>query len=166
MAEFTKEQRDILIKTAEYMVKRENTSEYSENIRKVAEIALEALNGMGQEPVGYFRLAEDGVSYYLSSPYQQKDGTAPLYAAPQLPQPAVTELEQFAEFMAAESIKYGDYPDGWQCKASNAAYEYAQSCRAAMLQGAEPVHDVDNTNRQFESLGCAEDTSRRFKCTG
>lgn len=38
--------------------------------------------------------------------------------------------------------------------------------RAAMLQGSEPVHDVDNTNRQFESLGCAEDTSRRFKCTG
>lgn len=37
MAELTKEQRDILIKTAEYMVKRENTSEYSENIRKVAE---------------------------------------------------------------------------------------------------------------------------------
>lgn len=37
---------------------------------------------------------------------------------------------------------------------------------AAMLQGAEPVHDVDNTNRQFESLGCAEDTARRFKCTG
>ncbi|KZQ07611.1 hypothetical protein [Enterobacter roggenkampii] len=40
------------------------------------------------------------------------------------------------------------------------------ACRAAMLQGSEPVHDVDNTNRQFESLGCAEDTSRRFKCTG
>lgn len=43
MTKFTKEQRDILIKTAEYMVKRENTSEYSENIRKVAEIALAAL---------------------------------------------------------------------------------------------------------------------------
>lgn len=50
MAEFTKEQRDILIKTAEYMVKRENTSEYSENIRKVAEIALAALMA---EPAGW-----------------------------------------------------------------------------------------------------------------
>lgn len=48
-------------------------------------------------------------------------------------------LEQFAEFMAAESIKSGDYPDGWQSKASNAAHEYAQNIRAAMLQGAEPV---------------------------
>lgn len=57
MAEFTKEQRDILIKTAEYMVKRENTSEYSENIRKVAEYS---------EPM-------------------------PLYAAPQLPHPAVVD---------------------------------------------------------------------------
>ncbi|MDH0062560.1 DUF551 domain-containing protein [Leclercia adecarboxylata] len=56
------------------------------------------------------------------------------------PAPVVPDaLYQFAEFMAAESIKSGDYPDGWQCKASNAAHEYAQSCRAAMLQGAEPV---------------------------
>ncbi|EPT8939189.1 hypothetical protein ACVS9W_002730 [Cronobacter dublinensis] len=43
-------------------------------------------------------------------------------------------LEQFAEFMAAESIKAGDYPDGWKCKAANAAHEYAQACRAAMLE--------------------------------
>lgn len=40
-------------------------------------------------------------------------------------------LEQFAEFMTAESIKAGDYPDGWQCKAANAAHDYAQDCRAA-----------------------------------
>ncbi|WP_105634296.1 hypothetical protein [Cronobacter dublinensis] len=55
-----------------------------------------------------------------------------LYAEP--PAPVVIDaLAQFAEFMAAESIKVGDYPDGWQCKAANAAHEYAQSCRAATL---------------------------------
>ncbi|EOC1307571.1 DUF551 domain-containing protein [Cronobacter dublinensis] len=58
------------------------------------------------------------------------------------PVPVVPDaLEQFAEFMAAESIKSGDYPDGWQCKAANAAHEYAQSCRAAMLTvpGKQPL---------------------------
>ena len=48
------------------------------------------------------------------------------------PAPVVPDaLEQFAEFMAAESIKAGDYPDGWQCKAANAAHDYAQAGRAA-----------------------------------
>ncbi|WP_336293578.1 hypothetical protein [Cronobacter dublinensis] len=51
-------------------------------------------------------------------------------AAPVVPD----ALKQFAEFMAAESIKAGDYPDGWRCKAANAAHEYAQACRAAMLE--------------------------------
>ncbi|MGE2080908.1 hypothetical protein [Enterobacter asburiae] len=59
------------------------------------------------------------------------------YSAPPAPVSVPYLLEQFAEFMAAESIKSGDYPDGWQCKASNAAHEYAQNIRAAMLQGAE-----------------------------
>ncbi|EOV8837752.1 hypothetical protein ACNY9Y_003092 [Cronobacter dublinensis] len=50
------------------------------------------------------------------------------------PVPVVPDaLEQFAEFMAAESIKAGDYPDGWKCKAANAALEYVQACRATML---------------------------------
>lgn len=91
MAEFTKEQRDILIKTAEYMVKRENSSEYSENIRKVAEIALAALT---DEPVAY--LVCDGRLYqdraFLSSSTAQisvkdrNDGAEikPLYRLPLL----------------------------------------------------------------------------------
>ncbi|WP_230373258.1 hypothetical protein [Enterobacter hormaechei] len=69
-------------------------------------------------------------------------GLIPVYTAPPAtPAPVSVPdlLEQFAEFMAAESIKSGDYPDGWQSKASNAAHEYAQNIRAAMLQGAEPV---------------------------
>lgn len=53
-----------------------------------------------------------------------------LYAAPQVTSDA---LIQFAEFMAAEAIKSGDYPDGWQCQASNAAHDYAQDFRATML---------------------------------
>ncbi|WP_326930130.1 hypothetical protein [Citrobacter freundii] len=66
----------------------------------------------------------------------------PLYTAPPAPVSVPDLLEQFAEFMAAESIKSGDYPDGWQSKASNAAHEYAQNIRAAMLQ-AEHVSNSD-----------------------
>src|SRR5690606_14868493 len=104
MAEFTKEQRDILIKTADYMVKRENTSEYSENIRKVAEIALAALTaGMEQEPVAYIAKYESGTIHGVCD----RDDTVniewlkrgmsvtPLYAAPQLPQPAVAITQHF-----------------------------------------------------------------------
>ncbi|XIY48372.1 hypothetical protein AB2G37_20710 [Escherichia coli] len=63
----------------------------------------------------------------------------PLYTAPPALVSVPDLLEQFAEFMAAESIKSGDYPDGWQSKASNAAHEYAQNIRAAMLQGADGI---------------------------
>ncbi|EGT5187256.1 hypothetical protein C3D70_21310 [Cronobacter sakazakii] len=62
--------------------------------------------------------------------------TAPLYTSP--PAPVVPDaLEQFAEFMTSESIKEGNYPNGWQCKAANAAHDYAQACRAAMLNGGK-----------------------------
>ncbi|WP_242514490.1 hypothetical protein [Enterobacter cloacae] len=61
----------------------------------------------------------------------------PLYAEPPVAVSVPDYLEQFAEFMAAESIKSGNYPDGWQCKASNAAHEYAQNVLAAMPQGAD-----------------------------
>ncbi len=49
----------------------------------------------------------------------------------------LTELENFALYMADESVKAGNYPDGWQCKASNAAQEYAEACRATILRNIE-----------------------------
>lgn len=101
------------------------------------ELALQLLASMEQAPVYLRPFGDDGETFVACDGNDERAIT--LYAAPQLPQPTMTELEQFAEFMAAESIKSGDYPDGWQCKASNAAHEYAQTCRAAMLHGAEPV---------------------------
>lgn len=69
------------------------------------------------------------------------------------PAPIVTDaLELFAEFMEAESIKAGDYPEGWRCKAANAAYDYVRACIAETLNGAEPVAETDTTSQQFESL--------------
>lgn len=72
---FTEEQKAILIKTAEYMVKRENTSEYSENIRKIAEVALSVLNA---EPVAFYANG----AYYNTARAAFKDGAeevTPLY---------------------------------------------------------------------------------------
>lgn len=52
-AQLSQEQREIILKTANHMINRENTSEYSENFRAVAELALRALAGMSSEPVGW-----------------------------------------------------------------------------------------------------------------
>lgn len=137
----------------QYLSEVISNREFAESVPPeiVIVMARQLLAGMEQEPVGEVVLGDyDDCGDYpdakvvCTAAQGQADwnnfrnGTK-LYAAPQLTQPAVNPLEQFAEFMAAESIKSGDYPDGWQCKASNAAYEYAQYCRAAMLQGEEPV---------------------------
>ncbi|HGG8835729.1 hypothetical protein ACS6IV_05310 [Enterobacter hormaechei subsp. xiangfangensis] len=89
-----------------------------------------------------------------------------LYTAPPAPVSVPDLLEQFAEFMAAESIKSGDYPDGWQSKASNATHEYAQNIRAAMLQGAElvkaankfPANVIDALEKALQAMSFMGDT--------
>lgn len=113
----------------------------SEKTKRLMEIALASLES---EPVCYltwhqgFRAPDDCEEYVVEAKPGDKscDGSPafPVYAAPPATVSVPYLLEQFAEFMAAESIKSGDYPDGWQCKASNAAHEYAQNIRAAMLQ--------------------------------
>ncbi|ENR4994241.1 hypothetical protein ACEVQL_002251 [Enterobacter roggenkampii] len=107
------------------------------------ELARIALASLEAEPVAWLLSgggAKNNVSFDSGNAYADPlREVTPLYTAPPAPVSVPYLLEQFAEFMAAESIKSGDYPDGWQCKASNAAHEYAQNIRAAMLQGAEPV---------------------------
>ncbi|EJV4645637.1 hypothetical protein ACKU0O_021040 [Enterobacter hormaechei] len=113
-------------------------------VLKLARIALASLEA---EPVCYltwhqgFRAPDDCEEYVVEAKPGDKscDGSPafPVYTALPAPVTVPDLLEQFAEFMAAESIKSGDYPDSWQCKASNAAHEYAQNIRAAMLQCVE-----------------------------
>lgn len=104
-----------------------------DEIRDLARIALASLEA---EPVAY--MTYKGYLLHAADPkLAEYSEPTPLYAAPPAPVSVPYLLEQFAEFMAAESIKSGDYPDGWQCKASNAAHEYAQNIRAAMLHGAD-----------------------------
>ena len=64
--------------------------------------------------------------------------------APRLPQPAVPGA--ISTRQAISKMKECE-----PCDSINVAYKYGwNACRAAMLQGDEPV--TDNTNQQFESL--------------
>ncbi|MGL5599450.1 MAG: hypothetical protein ACRDD5_00940 [Silvania sp.] len=138
MAEFTREQLIDRINQVtainKYRIRRDPDADGLVMDNEIFAIALAALTaGVGQEPVGYYRLAEDGVSYYLSSPDQQRDGTIPLYAAPQLPQPAVVPL----------AVSWEDVPEKITEDDMGLASAWAHGfnqCRTAMLQGkAEPV---------------------------
>ena len=140
------------------------------------------LSGLEQEPVAWtsqrsldvrdkitaFTSKESAEEYGVKSKWEE---ITPLYAAPQLPPPAVVdEWRMMCGEWRDETVSIHDASglivSGISPNAAGIIIEAHNACRTAMLQGAEPVHDVDNTNRQFESLGCAEDTSRRFKCTG
>ncbi|WP_221903810.1 hypothetical protein [Enterobacter hormaechei] len=118
------------------------------------ELARLALASLEAEPVAWLLSgggAKNHVSFDSGNAYADPlREVTPLYTAPPAPVSVPDAIHSQGEKSASDDY----YALGWN------------ACRAAMLQGSEPVHDVDNTNRQFESLGCAEDTSRRFKCTG
>lgn len=150
---------------------------YSVEADEVLAMARQLLAGMEQEPVAWRWRQNESKPWHLTVHSDCAGEVQPLYAAPQLPQPAVVSDEMIdtfeAEFRRAfevsdgveQLIEIGYQGEKFSLSIRDAATWWKLG-RAAMLQGAESLHDVDNTNRQFESLGCAEDTSRRFKCTG
>lgn len=130
------------------------------------ELARIALASLEAAPVAWTWEIYGGGNMYAKIKPASLDAR-PLYTAPPVPVSVPDFLEQFAEFMAAESIKSGDYPDGWQCKASNAAHEYAQNIRAAMLQGADTelqrkaaIHDALCQKYNVEALANFVDWQR------
>ncbi|CZW08122.1 ead/Ea22-like family protein [Enterobacter cloacae] len=117
--------------------------------KRIAE--LEALTAsMEQEPVAYTCIdALDDV--YCGSTAMMGPagavGEVPLYAAPQLPQPAVLSVP---DGVLKSLLPDAEKPEFWfehngkiffeGVKFNNAVFE---ACRAAMLQGAEPVSNRD-----------------------
>jgi len=98
------------------------------------EMARQLLAGMDHEPVAWLLSgggAKNDVRFDRRKAYDDPlREVTPLYAAPQLPQPAVPD-------MATVETTYPDVQTNWQD-----AKMYAEgwnACRAAMLQGAEPV---------------------------
>ena len=64
-AQLSRERREIIKQTANHIISREDTSEHSENLKAVAELALLALAGMDSETVALqnFRAAMEGIGH-------------------------------------------------------------------------------------------------------
>ncbi|WP_313411773.1 DUF551 domain-containing protein [Atlantibacter hermannii] len=106
-------------------------------VNALAQMALSALESRADaEPVGYYRLADDGVSYYLSSPTDHRDGCIPLYTRPQ-PAPVVVDFKNLARELVENLVDCNGADDS----AVKQYQKWAEkTCRAAMLQGKdEPV---------------------------
>ncbi|WP_220703766.1 hypothetical protein [Citrobacter braakii] len=96
-------------------------------------MARQLLAGMEQEPVAYM-VGDYSLLHYQDPRVDEYLGMAtPLYAAPQLPQPAVPDE------LAGKSFEY--IANKFQVSMSEAQWILVgwNACRAAMLQGAEPV---------------------------
>lgn len=105
-----------------------------EILNELARIALASLEA---EPVAY--MTYKGYLLHAADPkLGEYSEPMPLYTAPQLPQQAVPDEMTPKQASRSYCGEVRGYRDGWN------------ACRAAMLQGDEPV--MDNTNQQFESL--------------
>lgn len=130
--ELTKERLEEI--HAEYS-RPNHSKSFSVKDSEIAEMARQLLVGLEQEPVAWrwFHLKQWHVTNDEARARNLAwDGVniTPLYTAPQLPQPAVPDI-------ATVETTYPDVQTNWQD-----AKMYAEgwnACRAAMLQGAEPV---------------------------
>lgn len=136
MTTITREQqKQILIDTANHVISRDNTSPYSENLRELARIALASLEA---EPVAW----ECGENIILFNPdtveaYAKRAEISPkpLFAAPPVPAvpDAISTRQAISKMEECEP-----------CDSINVAYKYGwNACRAAMLQGSQPVSNRD-----------------------
>lgn len=141
MAEFTKEQLQQIAETDHIQC------------GDAAAMARQLLAGLEQEPVAQvYQPANIGICAPLGPSVMMlkplSAGTK-LYAAPQLPQPAVPDYDALRlAFEATErKSEYGfnlhKYGIGYADKATQLRCEQWVACRAAMLQGAEPVSQPD-----------------------
>lgn len=88
-----------------------------------------------REPVAYMQIDGDEIEYNGHNEFSGGGKGVPLYAAPQLPQPAVPDaIEPTLE--AIKAILPTANPDHYACCVGADMWN---ACRAAMLQGAELV---------------------------
>ncbi|EAA7801822.1 DUF551 domain-containing protein [Salmonella enterica subsp. enterica serovar Heidelberg] len=157
MTTITREQqKQILIDTANHVISRDNTSPYSENLRELARIALASLEAeKGADPVVFtdernlHHIARGRETSLIWGKQNQEVGDIPLYRHAQ-PVPVVPEdisgiIERFQ--YQADHLSEWHHIDEHSCKVNRrdlvTALEFMNSCRAAMLQGAEPVSNHD-----------------------
>ncbi|ESH95691.1 Phage EaA protein [Salmonella enterica subsp. enterica serovar Agona str. 632182-2] len=157
MTTITREQqKQILIDTANHVISRDNTSPYSENLRELARIALASLEAeKGADPVVFtdernlHHIARGRETSLIWGKQNQEVGDIPLYRHAQ-PVPVVPDdisgiIERFQ--YQADHLSEWHHIDEHSCKVNRrdlmTALEFMDSCRAAMLQGVEPVSNHD-----------------------
>lgn len=148
-----------------------------------AAMARQLLAGLEQEPVAYYFPGGEREIEQVSLPDDIDDGQKanciPLYAAPQLPQPAVEALKRLRSIVADPKTlpRRKEWISGQQ-------YSYVllesveamvdDACRAAMLQGAEPVSQPvidEHVRREYRVEGspwiqCSKEAYDRRKVAG
>ncbi|EOA1945114.1 DUF551 domain-containing protein [Escherichia coli] len=121
------EQKQVLIDTANHVINRDNTSPYSENLKELARIALASLEA---EPVAYIFKHPAGKLFWALTDESNKDQSdvIPVYATPPVPVvPEEKPMPNPLKMYAVDAVAAIAEVRGWN------------SCRAAMLHGAEPV---------------------------
>lgn len=158
MAEFTKEQliarAKLKINSLRGAVTQSAFTEIGSGLEvdlRLTEIALEALTAVQEQEPVYQACKEAGVwvdvwadeVFALRANGEQVRG---LYAAPQLPQPAVAITQHFdtialdtAKMVMCDVNRRDEFLGGDIQLLSRIQCRIDEACRAAMLQGAEPV---------------------------
>lgn len=118
---------------------------------EIVKMARQLLAGMEQEPVAYM-VGDYSLLHYQDPKVDEYLGRAtPLYAAPQLPQPAVDQ--RAVESLATDLMKRIDKITGERhsvATLSSLRVSIVEACRAAMLQGAEPVSQPDELPMDYQ----------------
>lgn len=140
MSTITREQqKQILIDTANHVINRDNPSPHSENLRELARIALASLEAKSRKLFTCSGCGAEGLDEPLESKcHCNEDGAhwveSVVYTAPPAP------------VSVPEPIKRNDADGWWMYKGRRVGGGCAEwynraldDCRAAMLQGDEPV---------------------------
>ncbi|EAU5125229.1 hypothetical protein EA631_12660 [Salmonella enterica] len=151
MTTITREQqKQILIDTANHVISRDNTSPYSENLRELARIALASLEA---EPIGYMNCFTGRVFSLDEQPGADTDTAVyePVYAAP----PAPVVPEEMPKGLAGQIVSLLAHNIGDKFLAQ----KIWNVCRAAMLQGDEPVSETYTLPELIEGMEVSIDVS-------
>ena len=137
MIGFTKERIEQFIK---------NPLEHGLTRSEQMEMARQLLTSMEQEPVAFIDRAnldylESGADADVWPASGAGSDDVLLYAAPQLPQPAVALTSGYSDF--EEIWSSSTHPLTQDDEMKDFAWDIWNACRAAMLQGAEPVNQND-----------------------
>ncbi|EFC0393784.1 DUF551 domain-containing protein [Escherichia coli] len=165
-----KEQKQVLIDTANHVINRDNTSPYSENLRELARIALASLEA---EPVAYIFKHPAGKLFWALTDESNKEqaDVIPVYAAAPasvVPDNASEPLAYAYKELTPEIMRnhlavferYGIAPNdsSTTIQALRIALDGIERSDA-MLQGGQPVSQTYNLPELIEGMEVSIDVS-------